>query len=337
MKYQTFRSLGVVAAAALLLAGCSGASDKKTAEDSPLAAYLSTLYGDSSSFDQKSIDQEQKKIEDAVAVCMAEEGFEYTPFTGNVMVLSADDDFYTGMGTLEWAEKNGYGYTTFSTTNTDGSGDETQEMNPNDEYVESLSEGEQEAYYLALHGEPVEEPREEDLEEGSEPVVSEYDWETAGCYGKASHEVQGTEDPSQDPEYKDLFDELYSLYSKSTQDPKVIKAQQEWANCMADAGYPDLKEQGDAQNLVQEKQSALYGYADAPEGTSEEWEPSLPTVEQQDEVKEYEIQVAVADFKCGEKTNSAQVQLDAQFALEEEFIAKNKAKLDAMLAQYGKK
>ncbi len=329
MRKPLLTTLGITAATILLFSGCStSGGDKKTQEDSPLASYFSKI---NEGFDQKEIDKQQKQIEDLVATCMSDEGFDYTPST-NSMTVMGDTDFYKGMGTLEWAEKNGYGFTTSPQNETPP---DEQPVNPNDEYVASLSETEQSAYNTALYGEQVE-PTEEPEDEGSSNAV-EYDWKTAGCYGKASHEVQSDTNPYEDPEYKDLFDEMNSLYEKTAKDPEVVKTQKEWSNCMADANYPNLKESSDAQNLVNEKQSEVYGWNDAPTDGAEDWTPPEPTQKQKDELKQYEIDLAVADFTCGEKTKSAQTMLDVQFKLENEFISKNKTKLDAMIAKFEKK
>jgi hypothetical protein len=57
------------------------------------------------------------------------------------------------------------------------------------------------------------------------------------------------------------------------------------------------------------------------------------------ELKEREIDMALADFRCAKDIDYNNVQLTAQFAQEEQFIEDHKAELDALIAAYstGKK
>ena len=64
--------------AALVLSGCGviGAPEKLDPEKSPLAEYMSACYGEQ---DQEFYDKQSKQVEELVAACMADEGFEYIP------------------------------------------------------------------------------------------------------------------------------------------------------------------------------------------------------------------------------------------------------------------
>ena len=76
--------LAALAASAMvfILTGCGGASsdDKLSYEDSPLSQYLSAAWGGDLSQEeqQKKMEKEQAQVEELVAQCMADEGFEGT-------------------------------------------------------------------------------------------------------------------------------------------------------------------------------------------------------------------------------------------------------------------
>ena len=66
------------AALVLALAACSGSSEP-TDEETPvgaLDAYFEQIYGD---YDEDSANAQMMEVEEIVAACMSEQGFEYTP------------------------------------------------------------------------------------------------------------------------------------------------------------------------------------------------------------------------------------------------------------------
>ena len=62
----------------LTLSACSaiGGETKLDPEKSPLAEYMSAFYGDQ---DQDFYDKQNKEIEELVAECMSDDGWEYIP------------------------------------------------------------------------------------------------------------------------------------------------------------------------------------------------------------------------------------------------------------------
>ncbi|WGD37107.1 hypothetical protein [Lysinibacter sp. HNR] len=330
MRRYLLTPVTLAAAAALVLSGCStGSTEKKTTENSPLAAYVGKAFQP----DEAKLKAQQKEVEEAVAVCMADQGFTYTPNTDTSHLVGADldSDFYKGRGTLEWAEKNGYGVTTQASSQDS----EEPTSNPDEEYLASLSEDEREAYDIALFGAPSGSEEGDSPDEGSS--AEEFDPATAGCHQNATREImsEGIGEAFTDPTYTELMEQMGTLQEKVMKDPAYLAARKQWGECLADAGYPDVEgvEGTDAFELVLQKQNELYGLDD----TDSSGNPAQPTQQQLKELADYEIQVATADFKCGEKTKANEILLDLQYKLEEEFIAKNKAKLDSFIATYGNK
>lgn len=315
------------AAALLLLAGCAGTDGGGGLdyEDSPLNQYMSAAWGgdDRSPEEMQSeFDDQNRQIEELVADCMAEEGFDYLPVldTGSVVYSSDDDENAWDPDSRDWVAQYGYGFVNYPGRDEQPvEGDEWED--PNQEYVESLSESEQAAYQEALNGPAL---SEEEYAEQEASGDFEYDWTTAGCYGAASNEVYGG-DPSSSDEHQPLMDAMNALYEEAQSHPDVAELDAAWSSCMADAGHSGLATQQDAQNSIMDEQNAAYESQEPSEDG--EWvEPDLT------ELGEREIEVALADFDCRDEVDYTAQQLTVQFELEERFIEEHKAELDAYLA-----
>lgn len=313
-----FRVGAALGAAALLmaLAGCSGApSTSADLSDSPLNKILSSLYGGDLSEEEQIERSERMNLEreEHIAECMSEEGFDYLPavYDGSMMVSSANewkpDD-------REWVAQYGYGMVNWP--GRDEQVDPGQEwVDPNQEYVESLSETEREAYYEALHGPPVSE------EQLGDDGSYEWNWETAGCYGWAEHEMSG-DDPMQSDAHKPLMDAISDFYNTMQTSPEFAEIDAEWADCMADAGHSGFASQSEAQNSMNEELNAYYE-------NQTEWIEDDPAL---DEIAEREVTLALADLECRQKVDYTKQRTAIQFELEEKFIADHKAELDALVA-----
>lgn len=309
-------ALGMLGAVlAIGLAGCSllpGAEPELDWEDSPLNSYLNAQAGMSEEEMNEHFAAQQQSIEEAVAECMTEQGFEYIPVDqsqyGGGMVSGDEWD----PDSREWVEEYGYGAVNFP-----GSEQKPEQefVDPNQEYVQSLSESEMAAYYETLHGP---QPTEEELgEDGS----YEYDPENAGCYGSAQLEVTG-DDPYSSEEFKPIMDAINELYSEMQNDPALSELNAAWSSCMAEAGYSGFATQQDAQNSIYDEINAYY------EGQTEhvEDDPALA------EIQEGEIALALADLECRESTDYRQQSLRLQFEIEERFVQEHKAELEALKA-----
>ncbi|MBO9625997.1 MAG: hypothetical protein J7484_06455 [Microbacterium sp.] len=328
------RSTGPLAAIAatalaLTLAGCSAGANELTYEDSPLNAYLSSSYGGDLSPEeqQKQFDEQQRKQEELMAKCMAKEGFEYTPNlqNGGMIIASDGDDAKWEPDKKSWVEKYGYGIVN-SPFSSESSGPAEEYVDPNQEYLDSLSESEKTAFYETAYGK-------QDEEDVSEDGSYEYKWENAGCQGWAQHELQG-DDPWQADEFADLRDKMTELWTTSQESSEFKDLNTKWAKCMSDGGEPGFKAQSEASQSISEEQNKIYeaAYGD---GTTEIDPENMPDPSKSPEMKalgEKEIKLALVDLGCREKTDYTQQSLKIQFALEEKFIKDNKADLEAFKA-----
>lgn len=311
-------ALGALGIALVIgLGGCSllpGAQAELDWEDSPLNSYLNSSAGMSEEEMNDHFLAQQQEIEEHVAECMADEGFEYIPVDqsqyGGVSFGSDEWD----PDSREWVEEYGYGAVNFPGRDEQPDPDE-QPVDPNQEYVASLSESEMAAYYETLYGP---QPTEDELdEEGG----YEYDPDNAGCYGSAQQEVTG-EDPYSSEEFKPIMDAINEFYTDVQNDPALSDLNAAWSSCMADAGYSGFTTQQDAQNSIYDEINAYY------EGQTEhvEDDPALA------EIQEREIDLALADLECRESTDYRQQSLRLQFELEEQFVQEHKAELEALKA-----
>lgn len=329
--------LAAATVAVLALTGCTGSTGGELkAEDSPLAKYLSALYTQGLSPDatqeeqQAYYNEQNRKTEELVAQCMTKEGFEYVPNTSNGTVIISDSEENPWKpDDREWVEKYGYGAVNYPGRQEMAEGQpEASEapVDPNNEYVQSLTEAEQQAFYAALYGAPADESQAEDQnEDGS----YEYHWEDAGCYGWAQHEIQGDNFWERD-EYKPIIEALTTFYSDLQSSPEYAELDSEWSGCMADAGFDGFKTQAEAAQSIYDLINAYY--EDMPQDDEVSDTFGTPDDPEFAQIGEQELPLALADLDCREKTDYRARQLRIQFDLEEQFIADHTEELEALKA-----
>ncbi|MFF2634082.1 hypothetical protein ACFVR6_14465 [Microbacterium sp. NPDC058021] len=309
----------VVGAVALIVAltGCTPAAGGGAEEEelSPLSRYLSAAWGGDLSEEEQieRMEKDNAEREELVAQCMTEEGFEYIPAPNTGSISFASDNVYEP-DSQEWVAQYGYGMINYP------GGDEAMEpseeyVDPNADYVSSLSAAEQTAFYEVLYGPPT--PEEEMSEDGS----YEYDWTTAGCHGWAQHEMEG-DDPTTSDEHKPIMDAINDFYMGLATAPELADLNAAWATCMDEGGYPGFAAQGDAQMSISDELNAYYE-------NQTEWIEDDPELA---ELGEREIELALVDLECREKTDYRDKNTEVMTVLEEQFIADHQAELDAFLA-----
>jgi len=328
--------LALAGVAALTLTACSSDNKDDTKDDSVTIASILGL-PDYASIDYQ---EQERQLQELVAVCMREEGWEYTP----VEYPSEYYDFSepTDDEELERIQREGLGVTYWTLHAFDDSADVddpfTDFQDPNLDYLDSLSQSEQEAYYVSLYGEPM-------SDEGVEITALQED---GGCYGKANVQVRG-DDPSQDPAFWDAMAPYYDdINDRYVADSRYIEINKAWSACMKDAGYDftdqnafyewaysnfDARQQevlGDdfwsdpTAGWTQEQIDDFFATATAQE-QEELFAPPKLTDEQRtalQAIHDEEVAIAVAEFNCSKGNNAklAEVYSDveATYALEHE-------------------
>ena len=320
-------ALSTAAAAAgcslvLLLTGCgsddSTASSEGSSEEvavGPLEEYFSAM---TEGLEDQDYEAMSAQAEEITAACMREQGFDYTPQdTSQYSEAVETVDEGPAWDSLEFAKENGYGMTVPPEVVEEAP--EEEYVDANADYVASMSESEQQAYYEALYGVPPE------FDESDPEAAPEYDWTTAGCSGRAQHEVFEEGQPFDDPQFASLQEEMSALYEQAASDSKIAELNAEWPSCMADAGFDGFASPEEAQTSISNQLNAIY------EDSGETGEPDQGAM---DELREVEIDTAVADRTCQEDLGYTEAVQEVQFAREQHFIDSHQAELDAMLEAY---
>ncbi|MCV2395422.1 hypothetical protein OEB99_13985 [Actinotalea sp. M2MS4P-6] len=320
----------VLACSALALAGCSGTPAASPSTAGPLEAFFADAMG---SYDEEAANRDAMQVEELVAQCMAEQGFEYTPVDQSQGISYSSDDLDVEWGTLEFAEQYGYAITTDPWgTMTEESPEEAQEwVDPNEDYVAAMSETEQQAYYTALYGD---QSQYEEVEDGEE---IEYNWEDNGCQGAAQHEVYEGGDAVDSDQFQALWDDMDAMWQAVQDDPRMAEAVAGWASCMADAGYPGMASFDDPQNQISDQVNALWddAYADLdPEtATEDDWAAVEDQVQgEQAALTDTEIAMATADYTCRDDADVTSLQTEVQNEYEQEFVDSHRDALEAYKA-----
>ncbi len=332
MTSTILRATATGAALVLALTACGGGSaggggdagSGGSSDDLPVGAIdalYEEVYGGEAN-DRAA--QESMRVEELVAACMAEQGFDYTPvdWTGSGTSSEGPEEEW---GTLEFAEKWGYGATTDPWQSDTAPGQEV--VDPNQAVVEALSESERAAYEEALYGPP--------LPEDTDPETYEYDWRTAGCSGSAQHEVYEVSTGMDEAQFEALQEDLVLMDESIRTDPRLAEVYAAWASCMADAGYDGLATPDDAESLIWDQVSAVYEEVDAAaplgeEATAEEYEAQEADVAARlAELTDEEIGTAVADHTCREETDLARTQAEVDVEYQQEFYDAHQQELDA--------
>ena len=345
MSIRSRRALSVLAASALtlVLASCSGdkpgggGGDDLSWEDSPLSKALG--YDGGEEFTQRDqeeaqaeMDEQNRKMEELVSSCMAEQGFDYIPNTNNGGTISyASEDEETDP--IENARQNGYGMTTGWGPVTEGEGEGEVYVDPNAETYEGMSDSEKAAWDKALYGTPPEITEETDLD------TMEWNWEESGCYGAAQHQVyevdaaegdgSGMMAVYEDPQWAELIEEMNNLYTEAPNDPAVKELNTKWSTCMSEAGF-DFATSQEAMDSINNQINKIFEDHQAENPNDTEW--TGPTEEDLAPIKEQEIKVAVADYTCQDELDFQNATMRIQFDIEQRFVDEHKAELEAFAA-----
>jgi len=315
-----------VAALALITAcGGGGGEDREDTADavSPLDGYLSEIYGE---YDPSAPDPDRMRAEELVAGCMSDAGFEYYPVAEQTGVIRLAD----ARNTLEFAKEFGYGYSTESegpgagTMNWPVMPEPSEAERRNTEYRDSLSEDAVYEYEAALYGAMVTDPPEEGQDINWDP-------QSMGCNGVAYDEIyRGSAVAEQ---FTELNAAINQMWTDVEEDPRVGEALTGWGSCMATAGYPDLAQLVDAENLVNELwnrfNAANGNRIDLSLGETEYDAVKASIPEELAELQAKEIAVAVADVTCRDEVGYTRIRRDVETEYEQAIVDTYRDDLEA--------
>ena len=287
----------VAVAVVLALAGCGGATapEPEAIDNGPLGDYFDEALG-MSEYGQAQWDV----MQEAIAACMNEAGFEYDPepFTDTSVVTTSDEH------TRESVAETGWGIIPTDLTPYEP---EPPSSDPNDVYYRSLSASAQAEYDVALHGQ---------VPEGTS---AEMTMEDMGCWGRANAQQQQTSPWAIDG-FESLQAEMQGRWEQILAQPAYAAALERWSACMADAGYPGLTVLDDAMHLVENRfEEEFPGFSYRLD------DPRLP------ELAAWEREVAVTSFDCEVAAGTTSAVGQACTDWETAFIANHEDELAALV------
>ncbi|MDF1487079.1 hypothetical protein [Tessaracoccus caeni] len=304
----------------------------------PFDPYLAVIDSSRQQTHQEIAD-ETNLMEETIAKCMREQGFEYLPKVVTVEDVEASEaerdaaeagtDAYgrpPGYGTVDYAKKYGYGSPDLPD---DEDTREEPRINPILEkewaYLDSLTQSEREAWETALSGDM------------SNPLYDEdgnayWDMTTQGCYGEGYQAIDDDEvHVYDDPAFTDLLEALSFAEPAPDNDKDFAALEKEWSSCMSDEGFSFPRRQ-DAAITVENEQDALW-----PRGADGKPDPAQEPTEEELErfFVEYELPVAIADATCAEGIDYDDRLRDITVAFQERFIKEHQDQLDDLVLRYG--
>lgn len=294
----------VAGVAVALLAGCAASPDPGPAGD-PVLELLDVAWSAPTS--------DVARMEQLVAECMADAGFTYVPTTGAATAGALDSPS---------GRTDGYGITS-------GAWPGPPDADPNAAAVAALAPTEQQVYWTTLEGDAV-----QVVEEVGGDGAWQYDWQRAGCRGRAQHQVYG--DPAQLDDAAALQAELAEARLAAAADARVAELDAAWAACMTTAGHPGLATADAAEAGVREAWDALWAqtWADLPADPSASdvaaaEAAAAPAVA---ELAAAEVALAAADRACRDQVgyDVARAAITAEY--QQRFYQAHRTALEAWLA-----
>ena len=263
--------VGLLALLALFIAACGAASGETGGEGSS-ATTLPLPGTQAFGLNEQEFTTYVEEVESLIAQCMAEAGFEYVPVDVTAILevgvwMRADPDMSREDFKTQW----GYGIS----TRTDDPAREVGLGDQNLDIYEGLSESEKIAYDRTLFG--------DDPDATFALTLDDEDFSgTGGCTQEAVTTVFPAEMLSSsfiNP--KDVLIES---------DPRVIAAEEEWADCMSEDGY----EYEDQDEIIEEYEDR---YDELLDGNDPE-DLAAADLDALADLQSEEIAVALKDLEC---------------------------------------
>ncbi len=314
-------------------------------QDKSLADYLGVAAGFvrgqrgggfGAGFDEESVIEEQRLIQTEIQACMQTQGFEYIPTDDSDGIRFFAAQLNQGLTPTEFAAQQGFGISTRFDAVLEGDVDFSEDADPNDEHVETLSEGEADAWEFALRGAPPERNAQGQLidpETGEVlPRGAGRRGPQGGCQLEAQVAVRG--DLSV---LADLSDEFEELDERIAADPRVTEMRTEWAACMRDEGFDYDDEDAARESIQSEFFPLLFSFFGRGPGAGQQRGQSNPfadlelTDEQEtqlDTLQDREIATAVASLVCAGDTGTELEEITARY--EAQFVEDNRATLESI-------
>jgi len=264
------------------------------AASSPIGAFFS----DDGGF-EAAIAEYTVRVEEAIVVCMAEQGFEFARSDNNTNNEIADRQ--NDLTAREWTTEYGFGISTSFDSIA-----QNQASNPNAEILFSLSEAERELWVSTLSGGDL-----GDITDGGGQGDDAPPLEEQGCIGQALIETGGQDAIEGLQEFGEIYQEgEEALFERR----EMVDAISAWSRCMSEAGFADYGSLDDPEDEIAEKFNTVIAPMDAAlDQLTEEEGQALISGESLDiadlpdldvsalrELQAEEIELALVDLDCYE-------------------------------------
>lgn len=192
-----------------------------------------------------------------------------------------------------------------------GQGHDPGVEDPNEAIRQALTPAGQEAYGRALVG-YLPDPTSADEPEGEgEGEGEDYGDFVPGCYQQTSGFTSSTAFET-DPIWVEFLADRDSLDAGLAQNNQLIELNTQWADCLADAGWPGLEQPQDAYELAGEEWST---WANDPANAG-----ALPSGADLEAMQQREVSIAVADLTCQDDLAYEAARRAIQDPLEQAFV-----------------
>jgi hypothetical protein len=240
----------------------------------------------------------QRRQEEALAVCMKKEGFDYFPESANIPSDALDGGTSNRKA---FVDKYGYGVSTLITPPKKGT------KSKNQAYVEKLSVSDKRAYYIALLGQ-------EPDKAGSNANAA---LNPKSCIGKVTSQLFGDISKLQG-----LITKYQDIQKRIDSNPKVVRAMRDWSACMKKGGYTYTKDTSVPEEFST-KLGKLYSSPPSILGTADSSSIDVAGLES---LKKLELSTSKVDWDCSKQHLGVRDQIASE--LQKKFIDENKAALN---------
>lgn len=267
--------------------------------------------------------------QEAISVCMHEQGFTFLPRVLTSTTFERPAGTFIPADSREWAQAFGFGITTVNDPGVSiGRWGSTIESDPEvwrrqEELLAEMSHAEQVAFDLALNG------NRDRIRELEGMGRSDFTREQAlelGCQNFVRW--QELQVPTTEDTFSGIRTEALEGFGQIVQsDARVLQLNQNWANCMAQAGFSAWATPIDITTLTNDERNFWAGEPpfDAELYLNWDWEnlPDGPPQEEllnRAEMRQREIALAVASWDCRDSLNYDAAMRDINLDLQQQFV-----------------
>jgi hypothetical protein len=273
------QALPAAIAALALLAGCGGGGDTSTGPSATLdVSEGGSSIEDKLGFTRTGVNAAQAQVENDIARCMKEQGFDYLP--SDPVAAQAALTGKSNLTDTEFEQLFGYGISTLYDRG-------TSQSNPNAATRQGMSEADRRAWDRALYGENVGETFRLAVDTGDFTKLG-------GCTKTAADAVLGGSQLRTTLQRK-----LDELDESVVQDQRVVKAHEAWAQCMRAATGNAYEDSEAVEDEILVRLRAIAGSNVAP-GTVAAPSASYAAAAL-DDLQRAEVELSNADRACEEQ------------------------------------